>query len=111
MRESARKFHLVKPSLRHHGFNALAEFEGSISDLGVIDHFAKRGEEGDKYRGINNSGRLVGYAETLTNRYACLWNGNELLDLNDLVERKSGWHLVSAAAINDRGQILVRAPA
>jgi probable HAF family extracellular repeat protein len=58
---------------------------------------------------INNSGRVVGYAEKSANRYACLWNGDELLDLNDLLETKSGWHLVSAAAINDRGQILVSA--
>jgi RNA polymerase sigma factor (sigma-70 family) len=56
---------------------------------------------------INNLGRVVGYAKTSQGRqYACLWNGNDMLDLNDLLEMKSGWHLSGASAINDRGQIL-----
>jgi probable HAF family extracellular repeat protein len=59
---------------------------------------------------INNSGRVVGYAQTPENgNYACIWNGDEILDLNDLVGIKSGWRLVIARAINDRGQILARA--
>ncbi len=59
---------------------------------------------------INNHGQVVGYARTPQNSsFACLWNGDQMLDLNDLVAMKSGWRLVSASAINDRGQIVALA--
>ncbi|SPE58628.1 hypothetical protein SBV1_2760003 [Verrucomicrobia bacterium] len=60
--------------------------------------------------GINNAGQVVGYARTPEGHFvACLWTGDQMVDLNDLVGVKSGWRLVSAESINDRGQILARA--
>jgi hypothetical protein len=51
----------------------------------------------------------VGFATTLEDRsFAFLKRGNDILDLNDLVATNSGWRLVSAHSINERGQILAR---
>ena len=59
---------------------------------------------------IDNTGLVVGFARTPKKRYfACLWKGDEMLDLSSLVSIESGWQLVSAEAVNDRGQIMARA--
>jgi RNA polymerase sigma factor (sigma-70 family) len=55
---------------------------------------------------INNAGLVVGSAWNPSRSFACLWYGEEIVDLNDLVKIESGWRLTSASAINDRGQIL-----
>ena len=56
---------------------------------------------------INNSGTIVGWANTLSNgARAFVWRqGAGMVDLNTLLPSNSGWVLVSASAINDRGQI------
>jgi RNA polymerase sigma factor (sigma-70 family) len=59
---------------------------------------------------INNMGLAVGFARAPKERYfACLWKGDGMWDLGNLVDIESGWQLVSAEAINDRGQIMARA--
>ena len=59
---------------------------------------------------INNAGQIAGSARAADNRsYACLWTADALVDLNDMVKMEPGWRLTSAAAINERGQILARA--
>ncbi len=56
--------------------------------------------------GINNLGEIVGWAEMpdLAGIHAFLWNGDQVIDLNDLIA--GGVILSRASAINDRGQIL-----
>lgn len=87
---------------------------------------------GDAARGIDNSGRIVGYSGTngffaevkINNRgflrwlgfpitrtlrgpgHAVLWKEGKVYDLNDLIEPNSDWELNEAHDINDRGQIV-----
>jgi RNA polymerase sigma factor (sigma-70 family) len=59
---------------------------------------------------INNAGQIVGTARARDNHsFACLWDGDALLDLNTVIKMEPGWRLATASAINDRGQILARA--
>jgi RNA polymerase sigma factor (sigma-70 family) len=64
------------------------------------------GEDNAHPSAMNNRGHIVGYAQKSGRRFACLWRGDRILDLNDLLDGKSEWQLSSADAINDRGQIL-----
>ncbi len=55
---------------------------------------------------INNSGVVAGVCVTAGGgRHACIWRDGELQDLNDVVELPKGWRLLTADAINARGQI------
>src|SRR5205807_2615717 len=56
--------------------------------------------------GINNSGQFVGQVQTHFPRYAYLYKGGTLYNLNDLIPPGSGWVLTGAAAVNDVGQII-----
>ena len=57
--------------------------------------------------GINNSGDIVGSAESSSGIRAVLWsNGREPQDLNALVSLPSGFVLMEASGINERGQIV-----
>jgi hypothetical protein len=38
-------------------------------------------------------------------RHAFLWNGSQMLDLNNLIDPNSGWVLEEAYGINNMGQI------
>ena len=63
---------------------------------------------------INNSGQIVGssWIETAngnTLQRAVIWDGGEILDLNDLVVGLGEWALDDATAIDDRGRIIVTA--
>ncbi|RUL82799.1 DUF3466 family protein [Tautonia sociabilis] len=60
---------------------------------------------------INNSGLIVGHVARLDNApsfggAAVLWRNGQILDLNGLIDSSSGWRLLSAEGINDRGQIV-----
>jgi serine/threonine-protein kinase len=58
-------------------------------------------------RGINSAGQIVGEATTRSGySFAFLVEGGKHFNLNDLIEPKSGWVLISAWGINDRGQIV-----
>jgi probable HAF family extracellular repeat protein len=59
---------------------------------------------------VNNAGEIVGSAQVTRGSalpvfHASLWQNGAMQDLNDLLPASSGWELVSASAINDRGQI------
>jgi probable HAF family extracellular repeat protein len=59
---------------------------------------------------VNNAGQVVGTARGRDNlSYACLWEGDVMVDLNVAARLEPGWRLTTASAINDRGQILARA--
>src|SRR5207302_8546748 len=57
--------------------------------------------------GINDSGQVVGYANTTGNAvaHAFLYSGGAMHDLNSLIPADSGWELQQASGINDAGQI------
>ena len=58
---------------------------------------------------INNHAVFVGSAAVThsgtTTHYVVVRDGNILRDLNSLIPRNSGWEILSAHAINDKGQI------
>jgi probable HAF family extracellular repeat protein len=71
-----------------------------LRDLGTL------GGRTSRAYGLNNRGQVVGYSHTSENSYvAFLWEKGQLRNLNELVA-DSAWNLISAGAINDRGQIL-----
>jgi probable HAF family extracellular repeat protein len=79
-------------------------YDGNMHDLG-----APTG--GLSYaNAINNHGQIVGYVRvaglpSLVNR-AVLFEGGDIVDLNDTIPASSGWLLQTATAINDNGWIV-----
>jgi len=72
----------------------------SLQDLGTLP-----GSTGSIALGLNNSGQVVGGTYSL--QHAFLWTQTAgMQDLNALIPPNSGWTLVSASAINDKGEIL-----
>ena len=59
---------------------------------------------------INNTGLVAGFARSPQRKFfACFWKDGVLLDLNQMRLTEPGCSLVRAEALNDRGQVLVRA--
>jgi probable HAF family extracellular repeat protein len=57
--------------------------------------------------GINESGDVVGRAiDGHGMERACLWSGGEVYDLNTFLPGDSGWELLMASDINERGDIV-----
>jgi len=77
--------------------------QGVMHDLGTL---------GDPYSealDVNDQGLVVGWSGGVLKR-AVLWAaGDDILDLNTLIEPESEWELESATAIDNRGRILVNA--
>jgi probable HAF family extracellular repeat protein len=57
---------------------------------------------------INSSAMVVGSASSSNGNSgnAFLWMNNQMIDLNNQISPTSGWHLTSAAGINDQGKIV-----
>jgi probable HAF family extracellular repeat protein len=66
-------------------------------------------QHGNAAWAINNAGQVVGTAGFHTSSGAFIWQDGVLTDLNTLIPEGSGLFLDVAQAINDAGQILVRA--
>jgi probable HAF family extracellular repeat protein len=72
-----------------------------MTDLGTLP-----GGSSSIAHGINDSGQVVGWADTSGgNWHAFLYSNGAMADLNALVPA-SGWTLENANAINDSGQIV-----
>jgi probable HAF family extracellular repeat protein len=72
----------------------LGSLPGVVSDLAVI---------------INTVGQIVGYSEIGDVIHATLWDGDQVIDLNDFLPAElaaAGWHLDFASGINDYGVIV-----
>lgn len=54
---------------------------------------------------INNLGQIVGTATTSSTQVAFVYSDGNMIDLNTLIDPSSGWQLLNATAINDKGQI------
>lgn len=70
---------------------------GRMSDLGALPN-----AENSEADAINNHGAIVGKS----GGRAVLWKNGRIRDLNDLIPKDSGWTLVEAHDINDKGQIV-----
>lgn len=70
--------------------------DGQLTDLGIS------GGGYTHLNDINDFGQIVG--ESIDKAF--LYSNGQMLNLNDLVRKDSGWILNSALAINDRGQIV-----
>jgi probable HAF family extracellular repeat protein len=77
---------------------------------GMIDIGTLGGNESEA-RGINDLGQVVGSSTVIVNGsgrgHAFFWeSGKGIQDLNELIPADSGWELVMASGINNRGQIV-----
>ena len=68
----------------------------SRTDLGVL------GGRASYAYGVDGSGRAVGTSDDR----AFLWDGGQLIDLNEHIPSGADWHLQAATAINGSGQIV-----
>lgn len=76
-------------------------WNGVMADLGALSVGSSEA------RSINEAGQVVGRSWTFSGRvHAFLHDGFVMRDLNDLIPPGSGWELISAEAINDRGEIV-----
>jgi probable HAF family extracellular repeat protein len=74
-------------------------------DLGTLGGISSDAES------INDSGQIVGHSalphpDGSSQVHAFLWEGSGMLDINDLIDRPTGWHILQAHAINNVGQIV-----
>ncbi|MGR8931791.1 MAG: HYR domain-containing protein [Gammaproteobacteria bacterium] len=87
----------------HHAFVAQASTgQPTMTDLKTLGGTFSEGYS------INMAGDIVGYSTTAGDRQqvAFLWqNGVGMQDLNTLIDPASGWTLLEAHAINDKGNI------
>ncbi|WP_158615553.1 hypothetical protein [Acidipila sp. EB88] len=78
---------------------------GTIKDLGTLGDEDAPSTALD----INREGQIVGSSEVVDGKLrAVLWQSGRLIDLNTLIDRHSGWLLLVASRINDRGEIAGR---
>jgi probable HAF family extracellular repeat protein len=79
---------------------------GVVKDIGFI------GEEDEatcQPLDINSAGTVVGVAMPEDGHLrAFIWEKGKLTDLNDVIDPHSGWRLLVASRINDKGEILGR---
>lgn len=78
---------------------------GVLWDNGVIINLSTLGYGGSA-NDINDSGQVVGTAYGLGDSRPYIWENGVRSDLNDLIPADSGWNLLFASAINNRGQIV-----
>jgi probable HAF family extracellular repeat protein len=89
-----------------HAFLSRNHFEPT-QDLGTLD--PAHPEWFSVAHGINASAQVVGVAQTGADITAFLHNGTTMIDLNTRLSAASGWRLIGALAINDKGQIAAQA--
>ncbi len=73
---------------------------GRMTGLGALP-----GDYASAVFGINDRGQVVGESEGSTQR-GFLYSNGVMQDLNDLIPPNSGWQLLRAAGINNKGQII-----
>lgn len=59
-------------------------------------------------RGMNNCGEIVGgsLVEGDEDFHGFLYRNGKLTNLNDLIDRASGWEVIQAVSVNDDGEII-----
>jgi probable HAF family extracellular repeat protein len=94
-----------------HASHAFLYDHGTVTDLGVLDPMAV---DDSIAFDINNLDQIVGTSAVNIDPshygyHGFLWTGSGLVDLNTLVDPKSGWVITSANGINDAQQIAATA--
>ncbi len=89
-----------------HAFLSRNHFEPT-QDLGTLD--SAHPEWFSVAHAINTSARVVGVAQNSTGITAFLYDGSTMIDLNTRLSATSGWKLIGALAINDKGEIAAQA--
>ncbi len=86
-----------------HAFRSVGSAGATLVDLGTLG-----GARSMAYD-INTDGQIVGEAETTNGvMHAFRWSNGVMIDLNSLLRQPAdaGWELLTAKAINDRGEIV-----
>lgn len=79
---------------------------GSVEDLGII---GEPDEATSLALDINSWSQVVGVAEPEDGKLkAFLWEKGKMINLNQVIDPHSGWRLLVASRINDKGEILGR---
>lgn len=78
--------------------------DGVMQDLGVLP-----GGGWALGRDVNNLGLVVGDSVGEYSQHGFLYNEGMMIDLNNWIDRDSGWEIISASAINDSYQIAATA--
>jgi len=83
--------------------HAFLYYDNKIHDLGVLGSV-----DASWANGINDAGQVVGgsYAAGHPRMHAFIYDGGKMTDLNSLLPAKSGWELLNAFDINNKGQIV-----
>jgi probable HAF family extracellular repeat protein len=82
-------------------WHAFLYSKGIMRDLGTLP-----GSTTSVAVSINNLGQIVGNSNTPYLPVPYLLSNGLMTNLNDLIDPKSGWNLIQANKINNRGQIL-----
>ena len=91
----------ISGDAENHAFLYDASATPRMRDLGTL------GGSHSMAFGINDSEQVVGSAATSDDSiHAFLYSGGKMRDLNSLIPANSGWELISAEAINDKGHIV-----
>jgi probable HAF family extracellular repeat protein len=78
---------------------------GRITELGALGDDDSPSTALD----INNQGQIVGSSEISDSKLrAFLWENGRMLNLNKAIDPQSGWRLLVASRINDKGEIAGR---
>jgi probable HAF family extracellular repeat protein len=79
--------------------------KGDVLDLGTL------GGPFSSANGVNRRGQVVGVSTLAGDgaSAAFLWDGGPMVDLDSLLPEGSGWHVLEAFAIDDRGRIVAEA--
>ena len=79
--------------------------DGALTDLGTLGDEDAPSTSLD----INAQGQVVGTSEAISDHLrAFLWENGKIINLNKLISKQSGWTLLVASRINDKGEILGR---
>lgn len=85
---------------------------GTIADVGDLDGSSTK-ESFTVARSVNNKGNVVGTSRDSTGAargFLYLWADKKMYDLNSYLSNPlSGWTIVDAYTINEKGEVLVRA--
>ncbi len=72
-----------------------------LADLGTLP-----GDTVSVANAINDAGEIGGWSSNGSVQRAVMWQNGQIIDLNSVLPSNSGWTLISATGINNRGDIV-----
>jgi probable HAF family extracellular repeat protein len=106
----------ARPPLAPETEHAVLWTNSGVRDLGLLPEAGRPGPFGPELvntfaQAVNNAGQIVGNSypgtpEPPLRPGPFLWQDGAMQNLNDLIEPGSGWVLMEANGINDRGQVV-----